>query len=314
MWIIWAVICASLNAASSALTKRAATAGGVLPVTFWTFADSIPLTLAALWITGVPEIRAGFWLALAGGVLLNIVAISLRNFGLERAPLSLAVPLLAFTPAFLLITETLLLGDHPGTRGLAGVVLIVAGAYALNLERAGTGLLEPLRVVLRHRGCQLMLVVAALWSVTSVIDKICVVRSSPVFYLAVFHIGFVAGYLPLMAWRRAALARRRRQEHEPAAGHHRGRSWLRPPHCRLYALIALIHFGSILSQMPAVRLTLVSYVIAINRSGMLLSLLIGLIALVEPGAWPQLACAALISAGLPPSLPLSLAQRACREC
>ena len=42
-----------------------------------------------------------------------------------------------------------------------------------------------------------MLVVAAIWSVTSVVDKLCVVRSSPVFYLAAFHLGFVAGYLPL---------------------------------------------------------------------------------------------------------------------
>ncbi len=282
MWILWATTCATLNAVSSALTKRAAEQEGAMAVTFWTFAGSIPLALVALTLTGMPVIQSGFWLALSAGVLVNIVAITLRNLGLKLAPLSLAVPLLSFTPVFLLLTEAVILGDRPGPRGVTGICAIVAGAYALNLRQAHGNPLQPLRVIWRHRGCQLMLVVAALWSLTSVVDKLCVVQSSPVFYLVAFHLGFVAGYLPLMAWR---------QRRQPAG-------WWRPRRWRLYLLISVIHFGSILTQMIAIQLTLVSYVIAIKRAGMLLSVLIGVFCFGEQGLRQRLGGAALMVLGV----------------
>jgi len=280
MWILWATTCATLNAISSALTKRAAEEEGAMTVTFWTFAGSIPLALGTLALTGMPPIQPGFWLALAAGVSINIVAITLRNLGLRLAPLSLSIPLLSFTPVFLLLTEALILGDRPAPRGTAGICIIVVGAYVLNLGDAREGPLQPLRVIWRSRGCQLMLLVAALWSVTSVIDKICVVRSSAVFYLVAFHLGFVAGYLPLLAIRQ-----------RPAG-------WWRPRRWRLYLLIAIVHFGAILTQMLAIKLTLVSYVISIKRSGMLLSVLIGVFCFGERGLRQRLAGAALMAIGV----------------
>jgi len=280
MWIVWAITCASLNAAASALIKRAARDGGAVAVTFWEFVFALPLAAGALLWTGSPPIDPGFWTALAAGVALNIVALTLRNLGLKLSPLSVSIPLLSFTPVFLIVTEAAVLGDRPGPRGIAGILLIVAGAYALNLSEVRGGVLEPVRTVLRDRGCQLMLVVAALWSVTSVIDKVAVTRSSPVFYLAAFHAGFVAGYLPVLAWRRAAGAA------------------LRPRLWRAYALIAVIHFGSILAQMIAIQMTLVSYVIAIKRSGMLLSVLIGVVFFGERGLRERLAGAMLMSIGV----------------
>ncbi|MGD8396733.1 MAG: DMT family transporter [Candidatus Eiseniibacteriota bacterium] len=280
MWIPWALTCASLNAVTSALTKRAAELGGAVAVTFWVFVLSVPLAAALLAIDGVPPVEPGFWPALAIGVTANIAALTLRNLGLKLAPLSVAVPLLSFTPVFLLGTEALVLGDLPSARGVAGVLAIVAGAYTLNLDAARGGVLHPVRVVVRDRGCQCMLAVAFLWSLTSVIDKWCVVRSSPAFYLATFHAGFVLGYLPLAAvWRRGVTLRR-------------------PRHWRRYALIALIHFGSILAQMIAIQLVLVSYVIAIKRSGMLLSVLIGAVYFGERGVRQRLAGAACMAVGV----------------
>ena len=63
-------------------------------------------------------------------------------------------------------------------------------------------------------------------------------------------------------------------------------------------LIAVVHFGSILAQMMAIQLTLVSYVIAIKRSGMLLSVLIGVAFFGERGLRQRLLGAAMMSAGV----------------
>ena len=51
---------------------------------------------------------------------------------LQLSPVSLSVPYLAFTPAMLLVTSYFILGERPEPVGVAGVVVMTAGAYGLN--------------------------------------------------------------------------------------------------------------------------------------------------------------------------------------
>ena len=125
-----------------------------------------------------------------------------------------------------------------------------------------------------------MLGVAALWSVTSVLDKVCVTRSSPVFYMSAFHLLWVAGILPLLLITRRPILPTARRE------------W------RLLGLIAFTHVGTLLAQMIAIQFTLVSYVIAIKRAGMLLSVLIGARFFGEQNLKRRLLGAAVMSIGL----------------
>jgi uncharacterized membrane protein len=278
MWILLAAICSMLNAISGALTKRVVERAPLLASTFLAALLSLPVFLVLLAARGLPAISAGFWLALVTNVGINLVVWPLRNLALRLSPLSLTIPFLALTPLFLLVTEALFLGDRPGPRGMAGVGLIVAGAYALHLGRGGP--LAPLRAIARERGSLIMLGVAAAWSVTSVLDKICIMRSSPTFYLASFHLLFVAGSLPLIHVRRSRVGRTFRRE------------W------RLLALIALATAGTMLAQMAALELTLVSYVIAIKRAGMLVSVVLGAIFFGEKDPGRRLFGSALMAAGV----------------
>lgn len=279
MWIVWAAACSCLHAASTAAMKRVVERAPLLATSVLTVAIGIPIFLLLLAATGVPSVAPGFLPALAAAVALNIVTFPLRNLALRLSPLSLTIPFLAFTPLFLLGTEALLLGDGPGPRGVAGVLLIVVGAYALQLGE-GVGPLGPLRAIARERGSLIMLGVAAIWSVTSVLDKICVTRSSPVFYMAAFHLAYVAGTLPILLLTRRPIAPTARRE------------W------RLLALTGATHVGSILAQMLAIQLTLVSYVIAIKRAGMLVSVVIGAAFFGERDLRRRLLGAALMSAGV----------------
>ena len=56
---------------------------------------------------------------------------------IQVSPLGLTMPFLAFTPLFVIGTAWLFLGEVPSAAGVGGVVLVVAGAYALNLHQAG---------------------------------------------------------------------------------------------------------------------------------------------------------------------------------
>ena len=54
----------------------------------------------------------------------------------QISPVSLTVPYLAFTPALLLVTSYFMLGEVPEASGVAGVVVMTAGAYGLNTAGA----------------------------------------------------------------------------------------------------------------------------------------------------------------------------------
>ncbi len=280
MWIVWATTCSVLHAVSSAMMKRVVERSPLLASTILSVAFGFPVYVVLIAVTGVPDIRPGFVPALLAGLVLNIITIPLRNLALRISPLSLTIPYLAFTPLFLLATEALMLGDRPGVRGTLGVVLIVIGAFVLQFRGGPLGISEAFRGITRERGSLIMLGVAALWSVTSVLDKICVLASSPVFYLVVFDVLYVVGSLPILVAKRRPLLPTARREWRPLAA------------------IAALHIGTVLAQMVAIRLTLVSYVIAIKRAGMLLSVVIGAVFFGERPLRQRLLGAMVMSAGV----------------
>ena len=75
---------------------------------------------------------------------------------------------------FLIGTGWLLLGETVSRQGLLGILLVVAGAWGLNLDRAGRHprtWLAPFAAIVDRRGSRLMLMVAAIYSVTAVLGK-----------------------------------------------------------------------------------------------------------------------------------------------
>ena len=55
---------------------------------------------------------------------------------IRESPLSLTLPYLAFTPVFNILTGYIFLGEQVSSAGMAGIVLVVCGAWLLNLDAA----------------------------------------------------------------------------------------------------------------------------------------------------------------------------------
>jgi drug/metabolite transporter (DMT)-like permease len=55
---------------------------------------------------------------------------------IRDSALSLTLPYLAFTPVFTVLSAWLLLGEQVTAQGLAGIALVVLGAYGLNIKHA----------------------------------------------------------------------------------------------------------------------------------------------------------------------------------
>jgi drug/metabolite transporter (DMT)-like permease len=149
-------------------------------------ASLILFTLSAMY--GLPGIGSGFLPAVAVTVTINIFATILFYRALSRTDLSLCVPMLSFTPVFLILTSFIILRELPSLPGAIGILLVAAGAYLLQLEYyrgRPVSLIKPFQTLQHDRGVQMMLLVAFLYSISVNYDKRVVIASDPVFGAAV---------------------------------------------------------------------------------------------------------------------------------
>ena len=142
------------------------------------------LALVALGLSQ-PELTQPFWLIVAAMLPLEVLATLLYMRALRLCHLSLCVPFLAFTPVFLIFTGWLVLGERLNRWGVAGTLMIALGCYVLGLGADGqgkTGVLAPLKALAKEPGARLMLMVAAIYSLTAALYKSAILHSgAPLF-------------------------------------------------------------------------------------------------------------------------------------
>jgi drug/metabolite transporter (DMT)-like permease len=235
--------------------------------------------LPALWIDGIPPVDNQFWFALLSGGILNLVAINLYVSAIKTSALSTTVPMIAFSPLFLLITSPLILGEFPGFWGVIGVLLVIIGSYMLHIKERQRGYLAPYKALLRERGPKLMLAVAFIWSIAANIDKIGVQHSSPLLWVIAVNMFIVLAMLPMLL-------------RVPDRLHH-----LRA-HAGSLLIIGLFSALALFCQMNAITLTLVAYVIAIKRISTLLSVVWGGVIFKEQDIRERLTGASIMLAGV----------------
>jgi drug/metabolite transporter (DMT)-like permease len=175
-WFPLALICALALGAADALTRHYFRDYRGWELVLLRFAVPGMLLLPLAYAQPIPaSVPPAFW----GGVLvlvpLELVAMWLYMRAIRDSPLYLTLPYLAFTPVFNVLTGYLLLGETISARGFTGILLVVLGAYLLNLNQRVRGLwrgwIDPLRAIAYERGSRMMLIVALIYSVTSALGK-----------------------------------------------------------------------------------------------------------------------------------------------
>ncbi|PIE19051.1 MAG: hypothetical protein CSA66_03175 [Proteobacteria bacterium] len=131
----------------------------------------LPAFVVWLLVSGDARLEAA-WLAPALPlVAVNVFANVLFLRAVTVSPLSLTIPLLAFTPVFAALLG-LLFGDVPAPLQWLGIVTVVAGALALTAPEAeGRSLTGLAKAAWAQPGGRLMVVVAALWALAVVLDR-----------------------------------------------------------------------------------------------------------------------------------------------
>lgn len=291
-WVWLAAVAALCYALQGAWTKRLTRMVSRQAATWAIFAFALPVLGGYLAYRGLPEVQPRFWLVLAVNVALYVASFRLYVSALEVGELGLTYPLLALTPVLVVPVEWTLLGDRVRLAGLAGVVLVAAGVYLLNLRRDQATLLAPIRGIFGDPGCRRMLAVAALWSVSGTLDRAAVMDSSPGFYGVAVSLSLGVLLLPGALRGGSGLA----------GG--AGSSADGPPSATLPARVGgltvqgLLFAVMFVSQMEALRLSLAANVITVKRSGTLLTVLMGGLLFREEGLPRRLLATAVLLGGV----------------
>jgi len=151
--------------------------------------------LAEIVFIGVPSMTGDYAMLAGGSIALNLLANLLFLRSVQISPLSLSTPYLAFTPVFSAVPAFLVYNEVPTTWGFAGILTVCLGAFFLNPGNRSHGWAAPLWALWKERGSLYMLIVAALWSITPVLDKGAAVETSAMWHTLVLSFGVAIIFL-----------------------------------------------------------------------------------------------------------------------
>jgi len=213
------------------------------------------------------RLETGYWIYGSVALVLNVAANLLFFWSVRLGALSATVPLLGLTPVFTALIGIVLLAEVPTSLQWIAITLVVFGALGLNAH--ASDLARPWRLLstpVRERGGLYMTLVALLWSVTPVLDKLALEHAS-----LGLHATFISGGTALLMFSALAFA---------------GRVTVLGPALRARPLLAscaalsLVAFGC---QLVAIQLMFVSLFEGLKRGlGMILSVVSGRVFFAEP--------------------------------
>jgi drug/metabolite transporter (DMT)-like permease len=191
-WFALAIICAMAVASADAFTKKYFQGHSAYEIVIIRFGLSGLLLLPLLVVQPYRHLPPDFWWLLVIMLPCELLAMLLYMKAIRDYPLSLTLPFLAFTPVIITITAFFLLGESISPAGLTGILLVVAGSYVLHSQQADgrrmSTWLRPFQAIAENHGSQLMLLVAALYSITAVLGKAMLNHADPVFFASFYFV------------------------------------------------------------------------------------------------------------------------------
>ncbi len=170
-WFLIALSCAFFTASLDAVSKRIMRDNDQWITGTFLLGLGVLALLPIVLAMELQPVSAELVALLAVALPLEILAYYLFLSAIRIAPLSLTVPLLAFTPVFTILTAAILLGERVTPNGAAGIAMVTIGAYLLNADLMRSDLLAPVKAVFSNPGSRRMLAVAVIWSLTSALGK-----------------------------------------------------------------------------------------------------------------------------------------------
>jgi drug/metabolite transporter (DMT)-like permease len=259
-WFILALFCALFTACCDALSKK------TMQNTDEWVAGTAVLGIASLFLLpaflscNLAPITDELIFILAVTLPLEILAYYLFLSAIRMAPLSLTVPLLAFTPVMSIFSSYVILNETITLLGGLGIGLVTVGAYILNGNLVNQHPLAPIKALVSNQGSRRMLAVAMLWAVTSTLGKkgIEVYGAIPFGSLILFGVFIVFGLMMIYRYSTGI------QLKNPS-----------PAIWKMFVIAGVLMAGAEVTHFLAMSMAPVAYMISVKRLSLVFGVLLG---------------------------------------
>jgi len=283
-WYLLALLCAISLASADVATKHWLRNYSASELVLVRFSLSGLLLSPLLLAQPFPELPWEFWSWIALLLPLEVIALLLYMQAIRDYPLWLTLPYLAFTPVLVTFTGWLLLGEQVSMLGFGGIFLVFTGTWVLNIEGDNPGdrhpLLAPFAAIIRNRGSKLMLLVASIYSITSVGGK-AAMQYMPADLFGPFYFALL-GAVTLILF----------LVHKPETI---AALYRRPSHNIMVALFMAV---MVITHFLALQQVEAAYMIAVKRSSMLFGIVFGAFLFRERRIGTHMAGGGLMVAGV----------------
>ena len=117
LWLIPAILAAVFESVKDVFSKKSLKDIDIYTISWALRFFALPFLLPLLLFIKIPALGNEFWSALLINGILNVVATILYMKAIKESDLSVTIPMIAFTPIFLLVTSPLLVGEFPNASG-----------------------------------------------------------------------------------------------------------------------------------------------------------------------------------------------------
>jgi drug/metabolite transporter (DMT)-like permease len=196
--IILVILSALMHAGRNYLTKKATDKQAFV----WWYEVVGLLLFTPLFLVYFPAVSLTsitVWIFILASGLLHFVYWVFLTKALETGDLSLVYPIMRSSPALVLLLSILLLNEEVSPLGVAGILLVALGSYAINMQRLSYAeLVRPLRALSRDISIRFACLTLASVAAYSIVDKVAVSIIHPVVFAYIypwFSMLLFSGYL-----------------------------------------------------------------------------------------------------------------------
>lgn len=283
-WLFVTLLSAFSLASADAVTKKYLSSYRADALVVIRFTMPGILLLPLLVYIGIPDLEFAFWGWVALVMPLEIIAMLLYSQAIRDSSLALTLPYLAFTPIFNVLTGYVILGERVAWLGIIGIFFIVIGAWLLNIKHATSknyfDVIAPFKAIVRERGSRLMLIVAVIYSVTSVMGKAALSYTTPLFF-GTFYYVFLGALMLLIFIIRGG---------NPVS--------LLTNNIKPHLLIGLLMAIMVITHFIAIQYVEVAYMIAVKRTSLLFGIVYSIILFHEKAKAEQFIAGGMMVAGV----------------
>lgn len=204
MWFWYGLAAAFVGAVEVVVSKKILNRVSPSLFTWSLFTLSLPLLAILSFKEGVGSVNNLFWIGTFGSSALFVFSKTMSNDSIKHGVLSKLFPLSGLGALFTYLFGLVLLSEHLNFIAVLGIILLIAGTYALNVDKAREGIWQPIKLLFKEKIAFVFIAAIVLSSLSGIFDKVGLTNVSPrstVFpllaedvFLSVFLLAYMLGF------------------------------------------------------------------------------------------------------------------------